>query len=72
MFQKNYKQKKFQGNPVKIVPLTNSIDPNKTEKEKKALKIFFGLNKKKREVIIPKNKPNKAGIKIKDIGIKYV
>ena len=36
---------RFQGKPVKIVPLINSIKPKKTEKLKKALKIFFGLNK---------------------------
>ena len=44
-FLKNYKLLRFQGKPVKIVPLINSIKPKKTEKPKKALKIFFGLNK---------------------------
>ena len=34
---------KFHGKPVKIVPLTNSENPNKNENKKKALKIFFGL-----------------------------
>ena len=34
---------KFHGNPVKIIPLKNSINPNKSEKMKKALKIFLGL-----------------------------
>ena len=34
---------KFQGNPVKTIPLKNSIIPNKRENIKKALKIFLGL-----------------------------
>ena len=35
---------KFQGKPVKIDPLINSITPNINEKRKKALKFFLGFN----------------------------
>ena len=36
---------KFQGKPVKIIPLKNSVIPNKNENVKNALTIFFGLKK---------------------------
>ena len=41
---------RFHGNPVKIDPLKNSIDPNIKEKRKKELKFFLAsrlrMNKK--------------------------
>ena len=52
-FSEKLYTKRFHGNPVKIIPLINSIDPNIREKEKKALKIFFGLNQKNKDVITP-------------------
>ena len=35
---------KFQGKPVNIDPLKNSIIPNITEKRKNELMFFFGFN----------------------------
>ena len=43
----------FQGNPVRIVPLMNSIIPNIKEKKKKELKFFFGFKIKNKKEAKP-------------------
>ena len=44
---------KFHGNPVKIVPLKNSIIPNKSENKNKLLTGLLMLIRKKKYVAIP-------------------
>jgi hypothetical protein len=60
---------KFHGKPVKILPLTYSINPNNRENKKKALIKFLKLKIKNKRVTKPKNKAKKAGIVTRAIGI---
>ena len=61
---------KFQGNPVKIVPLRNSEILNITEKIKNELITFFCSKTLKNKKVMPKNIPRNAGIKRRATGIK--
>ena len=69
MFEKE-KTNRFQGNPVKIVPLKNSDVANKTEKIKTKLKFLKFKKKQKSNVGMAKNIARNPGIKIRAIGIK--
>jgi len=48
MFSEKLYAIKFQGKPVKILPLKNSVKPNKSENKKKLLTGFFTLIRKKK------------------------
>ena len=48
MLSEKLKEIKFHGKPVNIEPLINSINPNKTEKNKKELIIFLILKIEKK------------------------
>ena len=50
---KKLKAIKFQGKPVKIKPLKNSIKPKRRENEKNKLTIFFNFKKNRKKVTKP-------------------
>ena len=61
---------KFQGKPVNMDPLINSITPNRIEKIKNELIIFFEQRIENKYVIKPQNIAKKVGNKIMANGIK--
>ena len=61
---------KFHGKPVKILPLINSIKPNKSENKNKLLIGFFIFIKKKNKLLNHKKLQEMKELKLKQKELK--